>query len=129
MAVYESRPRIVVHRTEPILNELLFEDATINSPGSSINYEIKGATHVDVLIKVGNAIGSPSLQFHLNVIEPSSGAVIRTYDGSTLTASDSVDYITVDGLTLGTHINLSWDGTLDSSNYFDGVYVRIVAKS
>jgi len=129
MAVYESRPRIVVHRTEPILNELLFEDATINSPGSSINYEVKGAIHVDVLIKVGNAIGSPSLQFHLNVIEPSSGAVIRTYDGSTLTASDSVDYITVDGLTLGTHINLSWDGTLDSSNYFDGVYVRIVAKS
>ena len=112
-----------------LLNVLVLEGHTINSSGESDTYIIGGAKHVDVLIEVGTATGSPSLQFHLNVVNPFTGTIIRTYDGSTLTSSNSTDYITVDGLTLGTHINLSWDGTLDSSNYFDGVYVILIAKA
>ena len=111
----------------PILNTLVLENATVNSSGNSADLDIKGAKHVDVLIVVGTPTNSPSIQFHLDVIEPASGQVIRTYDGSTLSAAGT-DYITVDGLTLGTTVRVRWDGTLDASNYFSGVYCRVVAK-
>jgi len=111
----------------PLLDKLILNDATIDSAGESDILKIKGAKHVDVLIYVGAPTGSPSITFHLQVIEPSSGKVIRTYDGNQLTA-EGADWITVDGLTLGTHIKITWDGTLDSSNYFSGCFVRVVAK-
>lgn len=111
----------------PILDTLVLENATVNSPGNSADLDIKGAKHIDVLIVVGTPTNSPSIQFHLDVIEPASGQVIRSYDGNVLTASGT-DYITVDGLTLGTTVRVRWDGTLDGSNYFGGVYCRVVAK-
>lgn len=112
---------------DPILDTLILNSATVNSAGDSGNLTIKGAKHVDVLIYVGAPTGSPSIQFHLQVIEPESGKVIRTYDGSTLT-SESPDWITVDGLLLGTTVKVTWDGTLNATNYFSGVYCRLVAK-
>ena len=113
--------------TKGVVNELLINNQTINSPGNSETVEISGAEHVDVLIVVGTATGTPSITFHLNVVEQTSGQTIRSYDGSNLTASGT-DYITVDGLTLGDRVQVSWDGTLDGSNYFSGVYVRLIAK-
>jgi len=112
---------------DPIVDELIKNNETIDAAGESSVYNIRGAKHVDVLIYVGTPTGSPSITFHLQVIEPTSGKVIRTYDGSSLTA-EGPDYITVDGLTLGTHVKVTWDGTLDTSNYFTGCFVRIVAK-
>ena len=112
---------------DPVLDELIKNNETIDAAGESSVYNIRGAKHVDVLIYVGATTGSPSITFHLQVIEPTSGKVIRTYDGSQLTA-EGADYITVDGLTLGTHVKVTWDGTLDTSNYFSGCFVRIVAK-
>jgi len=111
-----------------ILNNLIHNNATVNSTGQSDSLEIKGAKHIDVLIRVGSITGSPTIQFHVDVIEPTSGAVIRTYDGTSISAANTSDYITIDGLTLGTHVRVSWDGTLDASNYFSGVFCRIVAK-
>ena len=111
-----------------ILNNLIHNNATVNSTGQSDSLEIKGAKHIDVLIRVGSITGSPTIQFHVDVIEPTSGAVIRTYDGTSINAANTSDYITIDGLTLGTHVRVSWDGTLDASNYFSGVFCRIVAK-
>ena len=112
---------------DPIVDDLILNNATIDSAGESDIYNIRGAKHVDVLIYVGAPTGSPSITFHLQVIEPTSGKVIRTYDGNQLTA-EGADWITVDGLTLGTHVKVTWDGTLDASNYFSGCFVRIVAK-
>jgi len=113
---------------EPTLDTLVLNNATVNSSGDSGNLTIKGAKHVDVLIRVGGITGSPSIQFHLQVIEPTSGAVIRTYDGTSITTANTSDYINVDGLTLGTTVKVTWDGTLDDSNYFSGVFCRVVAK-
>lgn len=116
---------------DPILNRLILEDQVVNSSGSSDIYYIGTAKQVDVLIYAGAETGTATLQFHLQVIEPASGQVITTYDGTEITAGDTADYITVDGLTLGTHVKVTWDGgtgTLDASNYFSGVYCRIVAK-
>jgi len=110
------------------LNKLIHNNATVNSTGQSDSLAVKGAKHVDVLIRVGSMTGSPTIQFHVDVIEPSSGAVIRTYDGTSINAADTSDYITIDGLTLGTHVKVRWSGTLDASNYFSGVFCRIVAK-
>jgi len=112
---------------DPVLDQLILNNATIDSEGESNILNIRGAKHVDVLIYVGAPTGSPNITFHLQVIEPTSGKVIRTYDGNQLTG-EGADWITVDGLTLGTHIKVTWDGTLDSSNYFSGCFVRIVAK-
>jgi len=113
---------------DPILDQLILNNATIDSAGESDILNIRGAKHVDVLIYVGTPTGSPNITFHLQVIEPTSGKVIRTYDGTNLTTEGS-DYITVgDSGTLGTHVKVTWDGTLDSSNYFSGCFVRIVAK-
>jgi len=111
-----------------ILSKLILNNVTIDSAGESDILNIRGAKHVDVLIYVGAPTGSPNITFHLQVIEPTSGKVIRTYDGTNLTTEGS-DYITVgDSGTLGTHVKVTWDGTLDSSNYFSGCFVRIVAK-
>jgi len=120
-------PRVIDLLEKPLLDELIKNNETIDAAGESETYNIGAAKHVDVLIYVGAVTGSPSITFHLQVIEPTSGKVIRTYDGSQLTA-EGADYITVDGLTLGTHVKVTWDGTLDSSNYFSGCFVRIVAK-
>ena len=111
----------------PLVDTLILNNATIDAAGESDVIEIKGAKHVDVLIYVGTPTGSPSVTFHLQVIEPTSGKVIRTYDGNTLSA-EGADYIMVDGLMLGTHVKVTWDGTLDASNYFSGCFVRLVAK-
>ena len=110
------------------LDNLIHNNATVDSTGQSDSLAVKGAKHVDVLIRVGSMTGSPTIQFHVDVIEPSSGAVIRTYDGTSINAADTSDYITIDGLTLGTHVKVRWSGTLDASNYFSGVFCRIVAK-
>ena len=110
------------------LDDLIHNNATVNSTGQSDSLAVKGAKHIDVLIRVGSMTGSPTIQFHVDVIEPTSGAVIRTYDGTSISAADTSDWITVDGLTLGTHVKVRWDGTLDTSNYFSGVFCRIVAK-
>jgi len=115
----------------PVLDRLVISGTTINSSGNSDTYYIGSAKHIDVLIRVGAETGTATIQFHLQVIEPTSGAVIRTYDGTAITDGNTSDYITVDGLTLGTHVKVTWDnggGTLDASNYFDNVYCRIVAK-
>jgi len=112
---------------DPVLDQPILNNATIDSAGESDILNIRGAKHVDVLIYVGAPTGSPDITFHLQVIEPTSGKVIRTYDGNQLTG-EGADWITVDGLTLGTHIKVTWDGTLDSSNYFSGCFVRVVAK-
>lgn len=111
----------------PTADVLVLSNATVDAAGSSADIAIKGAKHVDVLIYVGPPTGAPSITFHLLVVEPASGNVIRTYDGTTLTA-EGADYITVDGLTLGTTVRVTWDGTLDASNYFSGVFCRLVAK-
>lgn len=110
------------------LDDLIHNNATVNSTGQSDSLAVKGAKHIDVLIRVGSMTGSPTIQFHVDVIEPTSGAVIRTYDGTSISAADTSDWITVDGLTLGTYVKVRWDGTLDTSNYFSGVFCRIVAK-
>ncbi len=111
----------------PILNTLVLNGATVQSAGDSGLLDIKGAKHVDVLIYVGGVTGSPSITFHLQVIENQSGQVIRTYDGNTLTSAGA-DYITVDALTLGDTIKITWDGTLSTSDYVTGVYCRVIAK-
>ena len=110
------------------LDNLIHNNATVDSTGQSDSLAVKGAKHVDVLIRVGSMTGSPTIQCHVDVIEPTSGAVIRTYDGTSISAADTSDWITVDGLTLGTHVKVRWSGTLDASNYFSGVFCRIVAK-
>jgi len=112
---------------DPVVDVAVLSNATINAPGNSDNIDIKGSKHVDVLIVVGTPTGSPDVTFHLNVIEQSSGEVIRTYDGNQLTAAGT-DYITMDDLTSADYINISWDGTLDTSSYFDGCYVRVITK-
>ena len=112
-----------------LLDVLVLENAKIDSKGNSDAYFNYGATHADVLIYVGSATGSPKVTFYLLVVEPSTGKVIRSYAGSEITAGDTADYITVHGLTLGTHLAVGWDGTLDASNYFEGVYVRLIAKA
>ena len=115
---------------DPILDELILNNETIDSSGESAVLNIRGAKHVDVLIYVGTPTGNPSITFHLQIIEPTSGKAIKVYDGNNLTA-EGPDCITIDGSngsTLGTHIKITWDGTLDSSNYFSGCFVRVVAK-
>lgn len=114
----------------PILDRLILENATVNSASNSDTFYVGSAKHADCLIYLGGETGTATIQFHVDVIEPSSGQVIRTYDGTEMTAVGA-DYITIDGLTLGTAIRVSWDagtGTLDASNYFTGVYCRLVAK-
>ena len=118
---------------EPIVDVLILNNATINTSGSSAYIGIKGAKHIDLLIDLETITGTPNITFHIKVIERSSGGsatppkVIRTYDGNSLGAAGT-DYITIDGLTLGDTIQVTWDGTLDSSNYFSNVYVRLIAK-
>ena len=118
-----------IHVIDPslTLDVMVLRNHSIKSAGQSSIYYIGAAKHVDVLIRVGSPTGTPSITFHLQVIDINSGQVIRTYDGSTLSAEGS-DWITVDGLTLGTHIRITWDGTLDASNYFDNVFCRVIAK-
>ncbi|RLF64173.1 MAG: hypothetical protein DRN30_05715 [Thermoplasmata archaeon] len=124
MVSYRSYRWIV---TRPLVDVVVLNGDRVDSAGSSGQIYIGGARHVDVMISVGTKTGSPSIQFHLDVIDEVSGATIRTYDGNTLSDAGT-DYITVDGLTLGTAVQVRWDGTLDGSNYFDGVYCRVVAK-
>ena len=114
-------------KVEPIVDELLLANATVNSPGESEIIEIAGAKHVDVLIVIGGAVGAPNITFSLDVVEELTGAVIRSYQSNQL-AGAGTDYITVEGLTLGTTVKLSWSGTLDGANYFTGVTVRLIAK-
>jgi hypothetical protein len=112
---------------DPVLDSLVLNNSTITASGSTGNLSIRGAKHVDVLIYVGTATGTPSITFSLEIIEPTSDQVIRTYNGSSLT-TEGADYITVDGLTLGTTTKVTYDGVLNGSNYFSGVYCRVVAK-
>jgi len=116
---------------KPTVDELILKNQIVTESGESGAYNIGSAKHIDVLIRVGTETGTATIQFHLQVIEPASGAVIETYDGTAITDGDTSDCITVNGLTLGTHVKVTWDnggGTLDASNYFSGVYCRIVAK-
>jgi hypothetical protein len=112
---------------DPIVDTLLLSGAVIDSSSNSGNVDIKGARHVDVLIYVGAATGSPSITFYLDVIEPASGETIRSYSSDTLLAAGAT-WITVDNLLLGTTVRVRWTGTLDALNYFSGCYVRLVAK-
>ncbi len=109
------------------LNELVLNNATVDSSGNSDNLVINHAKVVEVLIVVGTPTGSPSITFYLDVLEPTSGKVIKSYSSSNLTA-EGTDYIYVANDLLGNTVRVRWDGTLDASNYFSGVFVRVVAK-
>ena len=111
----------------PLLDVEILDNVTIDAAGSSSNYAVKTSKHADLLIKVGAATGSPSITFHVEVIEPTSGAVIRTYDGNSLSAAGA-DWVTIDNLTMGTYLKVTWDGTLDASDYFSNCYARLITK-
>jgi len=120
-------PRVELEKLFLILNELIHDNATISSAGETADKNIKGATHIDLLISVGGIVGTPSIQFHVDVKEEKSGQTIRTYSGTSLTSAGT-DYITIDRLTLGQYIRVRWTGTLDVANYVTGVFVRLIAK-
>ncbi len=108
---------------------LVLDNATLNAEGQSNDIFIGDAEHIDVLISVGGLVGTAAgLQFELQIIEKTSGAVIYTYKGTSLSSAPVTDYITVDRLTLGDTVRIAWTGTLSTSNYFTGVYVRVVPK-
>ncbi|KCZ71598.1 hypothetical protein ANME2D_02333 [Candidatus Methanoperedens nitroreducens] len=115
--------------SEPILDTLILNNATVTAGSSSEPvHTVFDANHADVLIRVGTKTGSPVLTFYLDVIEPTSGATIRTYPGIAISTATTSDYITVDGLTLGTRLKVRYAGTLDADNKFSGVYCRLVVK-
>lgn len=112
--------------TGAYLDKLILDNAIVDSNGHSDVFSIRGADHLDVLIRVGDFHGwSGYIKFFLDIVEASSGEVIRTYDGSVLYDPGNVsDWITVDNLILGTHAQIRWF----SAAYFAGVYCRVVAK-
>ncbi|MCL7412621.1 MAG: hypothetical protein M8353_03265 [ANME-2 cluster archaeon] len=117
----------LVSLLDSALNAILKNNEALAANGNSANQNILGAKHVDVLISVGTPTGSsPTIQFYLDVMEETSSAVIRTYNGTLLSAA-GVDYITVDGLTLGQYVRVRWvlGGTTPS---FPNCYVRLIAK-
>jgi len=113
---------------QPVVNDLIHNGVAVNSAGSSSLYSIGGAKRVDVLIYVSSVVGSPSAEFSVEVIESASSQVIKSYSSGTITASGSY-YIGIDGQAnvLGDTIRVSWKG-VDSSNYLDGVYTRLIVK-
>ena len=119
-----------IYGNKTILNGLVKDNEFIKAAGESNLYNVAPFRHVDVLIVVGTETGTAGIQFFVDVVEIASNTTIRTYNGTDLSAA-GVDHITIDNLTLGTHIKIRWtagSATLDASNWFDACYVRVVAK-
>ena len=109
------------------IDEMVLNDADVKSAGSSAKISTNYAKELELLIKVGTPTGSPKIQFHIDIIGPDGSSVIKTYDGNTLSA-EGTDYIYINNDVAGKKVVIRWDGTLDDSNYFSGVYAELIGK-
>ena len=109
------------------IDELVLNAQTVNAAGTSNTYPISNVSRVELLIVAEGINGSPSLQFHIDVLEPTTNKVIKSYDGTALTA-EGVDNIFISNSLLGDTIQVRYDGTLDSSNYFSSVTARLIVR-
>lgn len=113
---------------EPFLDILIHNNATVTMYGKTIDYYIDSKTHIELLISVGNRIGNPYFTYNLNIIEPASGKIISSYEAF-CDKSNQTNSIVLNELDVtGTYINISWDGRIDSNNYFTNVYSRFIVK-
>lgn len=103
-------------------------NSTITSTGSSSVIDIGGAKHVELLIYVTSVVGTPSVTFSVEVIEPQSGNVITSYDSVAITAAGGYSVVISESQVSGNKIRVSWNGTIDSLNYVDGVYTTLICK-
>lgn len=114
---------------ENVVQKVIKDNATINSSGSSGEIYIGGAHVIELVIKVGSITGTPSVQFHIDIIHPITGDTLKTYDGTVLNSAGATDYIFIGPSEFkGTYIKIRWDGTLDASNYFSGVFAQLILK-
>ncbi len=113
---------------EPLVEGMVHNNTIINAVGSSEDIYIGDAKHVEVLIKLGTMTNTATIQYHINAMENNSDTIIRTFDGTILSATNATDYITVDGFTLSDRINITWTGILNENNFFSGVYCKVIVK-
>ena len=106
---------------------MIHNNSDVKAIGNTVPIYIGTSTHIDLLIKLGAETGTASIKYNIDVWESVSETVIRTYEGTELTAA-GVDSISVDGLVLGDWIKVRWTGTLSTDNWFASVYVKLIAK-
>jgi len=118
----------MVNPNEPFLDILIQDNATVTISGKTINYYIDSKTHIELLISVGNKIGNPYYTYNLNVVEPTSGKAISSYEAFCDQSNQTNTILLSEEDVTGTYINISWDGRIDVNNYFINVYSRLIVK-
>ena len=118
----------MVNPNESYLDILIHNNQTIITEGKTEIYYIDGRTHIELLISAGNKIGNPYHTYNLNIIEPTSGNIIMSYECFIDKANQTNSIILNDTDLTGTYINISWDGRIDSNNYFTNIYSRLIVK-
>lgn len=117
-----------------LAEEILNDVSLISSgPTSQILYNVLGASKAELLITIGANTGgvSPTIQFFIDIIDPLSGATIKTYSGTQITnASGGQDYISIDGksVLLGDYVQVRWTLGGSTLGTWAGVYARLVIK-
>jgi hypothetical protein len=113
----------------PILDKEILINQNIDSDGNSGAIYIGASKQIDVLINVGTmGMSGDRISFLLSVIEPRSGKTVRSYASQEIIASNESAWITVsDGLTLGSHVIVSWNIT-GTTHSFTSCNCKIVGK-
>ncbi len=115
---------------QPHVDALILNNITVQTTGNSAPIYIGGLSHLELLINVGTLTGVTDITFHITVLGGDATTVVRTYDGTQLSASGKTDYILVDSLTTGTYVKVTWTSVagLDGTKKFANVYAQFLAK-
>ena len=113
-------------------SQLILNNQTIAATGASGLIETGGASKIELIYSVGaNTGGSPSITFAIQVIEPTSGAVISTTSGTAIVAGGggvgAIALLTAATSTVtGDSVKVTW--TIGASNSWANVYARLIVK-
>jgi len=118
------------HVDVPYVDAMILNNVTVQATGNSETIYIGKLTHIELLANVGILTGVTDITFHITVLGGNASTVVRTFDGTQLSASDATDYILVNGLSIGTYVKITWtsSGGLDDTHKFANVYVQFIAK-